>query len=144
MSEVFREIPDGFRKLSDGLNNVSYSLGKVSDGPLGKVSGGVSKEADVFGKEYWNLSSNLIIKTCFQARFGHVTFVTPNQTIATCGGWIGSRGKKTSTCLVLNPGEEGEWQPGVMGDLVMGQQFAATCPTLDGGICNFPFIFSKH
>ena len=84
------------------------------------------------------------MKPCFQARFGHVTFVTPNQKIATCGGWTGSRGKKNSTCVVLNAGDEGEWQPGVMGDLVMGQQFAATCPTLDGGTCYFPFIFSKH
>ena len=70
--------------------------------------------------------------------------MTPSKAIATCGGWTGSRGEKNSKCLVLNPGEEGEWKPGVMGDLVMGKQFAATCPTLDGGICYFPFIFSKH
>ena len=85
-----------------------------------------------------------MMKKCSQARFGHVTFVTSNNLIATCGGWTGASDVESSQCLVLNPGEGGEWQQDVMGDMVMGNQSAATCPTLDGGICNFPFKSGKY
>ena len=82
--------------------------------------------------------------TCYvpplpQPRTGHVTFVTPKERIATCGGWSGADGREDRQCLVLEPGEGGEWSQGVMGDLVLGEQRPGSCPTTSGGTCIFPF-----
>ena len=77
-----------------------------------------------------------------EPRTGHVTFVTPKETIATCGGWSGADGREDRQCLVLEPGEGGGWSQGVMGDLVLGENFATSCPTTLGDSCIFPFKFS--
>ena len=79
-----------------------------------------------------------------EPRSGHVTFVTPDKRVATCGGWTGETRELSSGCLVLNTtaGAGGEWQGGVMGDLVL-DLFPTTCPTTDGGACVFPFIDSE-
>ena len=79
-----------------------------------------------------------------EPRTGHITFVTPNEKIATCGGWSGAGGREDSQCLVLQPGEGGEWKQGVMGNLSLGEQRPTSCPTTGGGACIFPFIYSMY
>ena len=78
-------------------------------------------------------------------RSGHVTFVTGHQTVATCGGWTGAAREMSSQCLVLNLtyGKGGEWQKGVMGDLLLNQS-VTSCPSIEGPPCVFPFIDSMY
>ena len=79
-----------------------------------------------------------------EPRTGHVSFVTGSKTLATCGGWSGPGGREDRGCLVLQPGEGGEWRQGVMGDLALGEQRPPSCPTTRpiGHRCIFPFISS--
>ena len=71
--------------------------------------------------------------------------VTGHQTVATCGGWTGAAREMSSQCLVLNLtyGKGGEWQKGVMGDLLLNQS-VTSCPSIEGPPCVFPFIDSMY
>ena len=54
-----------------------------------------------------------------EPRSGHVTFVTGEGAVASCGGWTEGF-HRSKQCVVLNVTEQ-QWNHGVMGDLVWTQ-----------------------
>ena len=120
------------------------------------MTGGRDSTSSPLASAEWFGSETCYVPPLPEPRSGHVTFVTANKTIATCGGRTEATKlplgvhlpvqpvPASRQCLVLQPGEGGEWSQGVMGDLVLGEQRPPSCPTTGGGTCIFPYILGMY
>ena len=82
------------------------------------------------------------VPTLPEPRSGHVSFITSDDFLATCGGWVQRTGRASepqTDCIVLIK-EEQAWKQGVMGSLML-KQYILSCPTVDDlATCIFPYV----
>ena len=133
-----------------GMASCNYMLTANPDGESPKeaklfgvlMTGGKDSSSNQLASVEFVGTEDCPVPTLPEPRSGHVSFVTSDNILATCGGWVQRNGRASEAqtdCIVLNKTDQ-IWKRGVMGDL-MFKQYISSCPTADGlATCVFPFI----
>ena len=133
-----------------GMASCNFMLTANPDGKSTKVAksygvlltGGKDSGSNPLASVEFLGSENCSVPTLPEPRSGHVSFITSDNRLASCGGWVQRNGRASEAqtdCIVLVK-EEQTWKQGDIGDLML-KQYMSSCPT-DNNLapCIFPYI----